>query len=104
MEREVDTLRESLLAEGYKDLTTSSVDSHHMAAVNEQKNEKFRNAFGISQEYIGGSSFDANRQAIKAAERETKRVEKATEKEKLKKEREKEIKYNIYNCDFICSM
>ena len=103
IEREVEALRESLLADGYKDLTTSAVDSHHMAIVNEQKNEKFRNAFGISKEYMGGSAFDPTRQAEKAAEREAKRQEKAAEREalkqekaaereKLEKEREKERK------------
>ena len=63
-----------------------------MAAVNEKKNELFRNAFGISQDYIRGSAFDPNRQASKAAEREAKRMEKAAEKERLKKDRENELK------------
>ena len=80
-----------LLSEGYKDMTTSSVDSHHMAVVNEKKNEKFRNAFGISKEYQGGSAFDPNRQAMKAAEREAKRQERAMERERLARERQKEL-------------
>lgn len=103
IDKEVDGLRDSLLAEGYKDLSTSTMDSHHMAIVNEEKNEKFRNAFGISKDYMGGSAFDPDRQAAKAAEREAKRQEKAAEKEAARlertaekereeKEREKQLK------------
>lgn len=90
IEGEVEALRQRLLAEGYQDLSTSSVDSHHMAVVNEKKNEKFRNAFGISKEYMGGSAFDPNRQAEKAAERQAKREEREAEREKKKQEREAE--------------
>lgn len=104
IEGEVEALRQRLLSEGYKDLSTSVVDSHHMAVVNEKKNEKFRNAFGISKEYMGGSAFDPNRQAEKVAERKAKREEREAERErkkqereeermKIEKEREKELKY-----------
>ena len=88
----MDLLRADLLSKGYKDMSTSSVDSHHLASLNDKKNEKFRAAFGISQEYIGGSSFDIVHQTMKAAEREAKRQEKEVEKERLAKEKEKNVK------------
>ena len=47
-----------------------SWDTHHIAAATERKNEKFRQAFGISKDYVGGSAFDIGHKAMKAAQRE----------------------------------
>lgn len=38
-----------------------------MAEANEKKNERLRAAFGISDSYVDGSSFDPNRRAKEAA-------------------------------------
>lgn len=51
------------------------LDSHELAAASEQKNEKFRAAFGISKDYVSGSAFDETRQAQKAEEAAAKRQE-----------------------------
>ena len=53
----------------------SSWDSHQLAAATEKKNEKFRSAFGISSDYVGGSAFDDTLKAMKAEEAAAKKEE-----------------------------
>uniref|UniRef100_A0A674JEJ1 Uncharacterized protein n=1 Tax=Terrapene triunguis TaxID=2587831 RepID=A0A674JEJ1_9SAUR len=42
-------------------------ETHQLAEANEKKNERLRAAFGISENYVDGSSFDPNRRAKEAA-------------------------------------
>lgn len=46
---------------------TSVTETHQLAEANEKKNERLRAAFGISDNYVDGSSFDPNRRAKEAA-------------------------------------
>lgn len=46
---------------------TSVTETHQLAEANEKKNERLRAAFGISDSYVDGSSFDPNRRAKEAA-------------------------------------
>lgn len=40
-------------------------ETHQLAEANERKNERLRAAFGISEGYVDGSSFDPARRAPK---------------------------------------
>lgn len=82
----MDALREKLLSQGYKALP-GMMDSHHLAVEMEKRNESIRKAFGIREDYIGGSAFDFLEQQAKAAERKAKREEEEEEREKQKIER-----------------
>ena len=77
IEREIEKLRGRLLQEGFQAamIDPSSWDSHQVAAATEKKNEKFRAAFGISSEYVGGSAFDDTLKALKAEEAAAKKEE-----------------------------
>merc|ERR1712210_11239 len=44
-------------------------DSHKMAQAQKEKNERLKAAFGIAPEFVEGSSFNENRQAIEEANR-----------------------------------
>ena len=44
-------------------------DSHKMAQAQREKNERLKAAFGIAPEFVEGSSFNENRQAIEEANR-----------------------------------
>ena len=67
----MDSLRSKLRQETAQDVGGPGAwDTHHIAAAAEKKNEKFRQAFGISKDYVGGSAFDAGHKAMKAAQRE----------------------------------
>ena len=59
-----------------------ATETHALAAANQQKNDRLREAFGISTDYVDGSSFHPER---KEREKEKK------EQERL--EREKQQKY-----------
>ena len=63
------------------------MDSHHLALEMEKRNESIRKAFGIREDYVGGSAFDFLEQQAKAAERKAKREEEEEEREKQKIER-----------------
>lgn len=41
-------------------------ETHQLAELNEKKNERLRAAFGISDSYVDGSSFDPQRRAREA--------------------------------------
>mgnify|MGYP001794210727 CR=1 FL=1 len=42
-------------------ISNSTKDTHQLAEANQQKNDKLREAFGLSEFYVDGSSFDPNR-------------------------------------------
>ncbi|KAG8147142.1 hypothetical protein E2320_022522 [Naja naja] len=46
---------------------SSITETHQLAEANEKKNERLRAAFGISDSYVDGSSFDPNHRAKEAA-------------------------------------
>lgn len=45
-------------------------ETHEIAEAQQRKNEKLREAFGISQYFVEGSSFDPERRAKEAAAKE----------------------------------
>lgn len=55
-------------------------ESHQIAQANEEKNAKFKEAFGIKDDYKGGSAFNQELQAMERM------------KEKEEKERQREMK------------
>jgi len=65
--------------------STAGMDSHQIAEANENKNKKMRDAFGIREEFPEGSSFTEEHQAAKKEEELNEKIERAKEKEKLRK-------------------
>ena len=55
----------------------SAKETHQIAEANQEKNKRLKEAFGISDYYVDGSSFDPNR---KAKEEEAKAVAMAQKK------------------------
>lgn len=82
----MELLRGKLLSDGYKSIP-GMIDSHHLAAETEKRNENIRKAFGISKDYVGGSAFDFLQQQEKATERRAKKDEEEVERERLKTEK-----------------
>lgn len=50
-------------------------ETHALAAANQQKNDRLRAAFGISSDYVDGSSFHADRKEKEKEKREQERLE-----------------------------
>lgn len=50
-------------------------ETHALAAANQQKNDRLRAAFGISSDYVDGSSFHADRKDKEKEKREQERLE-----------------------------
>jgi hypothetical protein len=48
-------------------------DSHQELAAQKEKNLRLKNAFGLGDDFIDGSSFSRNREAIEKAEKEMKK-------------------------------
>lgn len=59
-------------------------ETHALAAANQQKNDRLRDAFGISSDYVDGSSFHADRKEKEKEKRE---------QERLERERQQQQKY-----------
>lgn len=59
-------------------------ETHALAAANQQKNDRLRAAFGISSDYVDGSSFHADRKEKEKEKRE---------QERLERERQQQQKY-----------
>uniref|UniRef100_A0A2D4J559 CWF21 domain-containing protein n=2 Tax=Micrurus TaxID=8634 RepID=A0A2D4J559_MICLE len=57
----------AVVKEGEQQQKSSITETHQLAEANEKKNERLRAAFGISDSYVDGSSFDPNRRAKEAA-------------------------------------
>ena len=54
----------------------STTETHQMALANEEKNAKFKEAFGIRDDYKGGTAFNQELQAIeRMKEKEAKEKE-----------------------------
>lgn len=58
-------------------------ETHALAAANQQKNDRLRAAFGISSDYVDGSSFHADRKEKEKEKREQERLE----REKLQQQK-----------------
>lgn len=65
----------------------SVTETHQVAEAQQEKNARLREAFGISEYFIDGSSFDPDRQAKEQLAKQEKEKEEAL---KLEKEREME--------------
>lgn len=66
IESQVAELREELKKEGYQS-TPYGGDTHQLAEASQRKDQELRAAFGIRDDYVGGSAFDTELQAAKAA-------------------------------------
>lgn len=64
--------------------SASVTETHALAAANQQKNDRLRAAFGISSDYVDGSSFHADRKEKEKEKREL---------ERLERERQQQQKY-----------
>lgn len=60
-----------------------ATETHALAAANQQKNDRLRAAFGISSDYVDGSSFHADRKEKEKERREQERLE----REKLQQQK-----------------
>merc|ERR1712025_522214 len=60
-------------------------ETHQIAEAQKEKNKKLKEAFGISQHFVEGSSFDPNRKAIEEAARDSERAKRSR---KLRKRNE----------------
>lgn len=75
-------------------------ETHQLAEAQQEKNARLREAFGISQYFVDGTSFDADKQAkeqlarMNAAQEQER--QRALEKEKEKAERERAAKAARY--------
>ena len=69
-------------------------DSHQIAEANQAKNDQLRQAFGISDSFVEGSSFDPDRKAKEAAARKAKE-----EEAKAKEMAQKKYRYVLKHTD-----
>merc|ERR1712176_210845 len=60
-------------------------ETHQIAEAQKEKNKKLKEAFGISQHFVEGSSFDPNGKAIEDAAREAERAERLAPREEQKR-------------------
>lgn len=56
-------------------LSLRATETHALAAANQQKNDRLRAAFGISSDYVDGSSFHTDRKEKEKEKREQERLE-----------------------------
>lgn len=54
---------------------SSVTETHALAAANQQKNDRLKQAFGISSDYVDGSSFHPDRKEREKEKREQERLE-----------------------------
>lgn len=73
----------------------AATETHALAAANQQKNDRLRNAFGIGTDYVEGSSFLPERKEREKEKRELERKEREEKKEQERLEREKQQKYAL---------
>uniref|UniRef100_A0A8C6UJW3 CWF21 domain-containing protein n=1 Tax=Neogobius melanostomus TaxID=47308 RepID=A0A8C6UJW3_9GOBI len=57
-------------------------ETHALAAANQQKNDRLRAAFGISKDYVDGSSFHADRKEKEKEKREQEKLEREKQQQK----------------------
>lgn len=73
---QVSALRASL-SQKSRTIDPSSSDTHMLAEASEAKNRQLKNAFGIGENYVEGSAFNREAQALRAAQEKAEREEKA---------------------------
>nr|AAH95137.1 Srrm2 protein [Danio rerio]AAI65030.1 Srrm2 protein [Danio rerio] len=69
---------------------TAVTETHALAAANQQKNDRLRQAFGISSDYVDGSSFNPDRKEREKEKRE---------QERLEREKQQQQQYQIIESD-----
>ena len=70
-------------------LCLRATETHALAAANQQKNDRLRDAFGISKDYVDGSSFHPERKEREKEKRDQERLE----KEKQQQQQQQQQKY-----------
>lgn len=68
----------------------SVTETHQVAAAQQEKNARLREAFGISEYFVDGSSFDPDREAKEKIAKSTAIQEKEKQKA-IEREKEKEL-------------
>lgn len=63
-------------------LILSVTETHALAAANQQKNDRLKEAFGISSDYVDGSSFHPERKEREKEKREQERLEREKQQQK----------------------
>lgn len=65
------------LSQKSRTIDPSSSDTHMLAEASEAKKKQLKNAFGIGEDYVEGSAFNREAQALRAAQEKAEREEKA---------------------------
>lgn len=76
IEQQVSVLRVSLSSEA-RPVDAFAKETHMLAEATELKKQQLRSAFGIRDDYVEGSAFDSEQQALRAAQARAEREEKA---------------------------
>ena len=76
IEEEVSALRTSL-SQKSRPVNYSASETHMLAEAAEVKKQQLKNAFGIREDYVEGSAFSQEAQALRAAQEKVEREEKA---------------------------
>lgn len=76
IEQQVSVLRVSLSSEA-RPVDAFTKETHMLAEATELKKQQLRSAFGIRDDYVEGSAFDSEHQALRAAQARAEREEKA---------------------------
>lgn len=79
---ETDILCTAKFFHPYLALFNSVTETHALAAANQQKNDRLREAFGISSDYVDGSSFHPDRKEREKEKREQERLEREKQQQK----------------------
>ena len=74
--QEVSALR-AILSQKSRPVDPSTSETHMLAEATEVKKQQLRNAFGIREDYVEGSAFSQEAQALRAAQEKAEREERA---------------------------
>ena len=75
IEEEVSALRTSL-SQKSRTVDHTASGTHMLAEASEAKKQQLKNAFGIREDYVEGSAFSREAQALREAQEKTEREEK----------------------------
>merc|ERR1712150_247142 len=59
-------------------------ETHQIAEAQKEKNRRLKDAFGISSNFVEGSSFDPNRRAMELAAKEEQRKQRDEERDRVR--------------------
>ena len=76
IEQQVSVLRVALSSEA-RPVDAFAKETHMLAEATELKKQQLKSAFGIREDYVEGSAFDSEQQALRAAQARAEREEKA---------------------------